>query len=561
LIQQGMGRGVLGLCPLSIMQSAWETDLFKFATHRTCAIAHSYSKEKRIKAVESDAEFVICNYDGLDIVKDAVVKGGFDLIIIDECHRGGASDESTWRDILKYFSPAVQLGLTATPKRDQNVDTYKYFGDPVYIYSLKEGINDGFLTPFKLRQITTTLDEYVYTPDDKVVEGDVQEGKRYTEAEFNRIIEIKAREEYRVKLFMSEIDQREKTLVFCATQDHALAVRDLINQNKTSTDPNYCHRVTADDGEVGEQHLRDFQDNERNSPVILTTSQKLSTGVDARNVRNIVLLRPVKSMIEFKQIIGRGTRTFDGKDFFTVYDFVKAYEHFNDPEWDGEPLPPNGGTGGGGGGTGGGGEGDDGSTGGGDPKEPTAKVVVKLADGKERKIRYIAATTYMFNGRPITAQEFMEHLFGDLGTLVTDEDDLRAIWSDPERRMSFIQRLTEMGYDNDRLEDMRRLIDAPNSDIFDVLAYIRFTLAPLARAERVAAAKAGGMDGYEAEMREFLSYVLQSYEIQGIRELEPGKLSDFLRIRYGGTNDAKRKLGSVAAIRGAFIDIQRHLFQ
>ena len=217
----------------------------------------------------------------------------------------------------------MQLGLTATPKRNENVDTYDYFGDPVFIYSLKDGINDGFLTPFKVRQISTTLDEYVYTPDDKLVEGEIEADRRYTEEDFNKIIEIKEREAHRVKLFMEQIDQREKTLVFCATQDHALAVRDLINQMKTSRDPNYCHRVTAKDGELGEQHLRDFQDNERTIPTILTTSQKLSTGVDARNIRNIVLMRPINSMIEFKQIIGRGTRLYEGKDYFTIYDFVK----------------------------------------------------------------------------------------------------------------------------------------------------------------------------------------------------------------------------------------------
>ena len=234
----------------------------------------------------------------------------------------------------------MQLGLTATPKRRDNVDTYAYFGEPVYIYSLKEGINDGFLTPFKVKQIATTLDDYVYTPDDKVVEGEVEEGKRYREPQFNRTIEIEERERYRVKLFMDQIDQREKTLVFCATQAHALLVRDLINQMKTSSDPNYCVRVTADDGALGDQWLRTFQDNEKTIPTILTTSQKLSTGVDARNVRNIVLMRPINTMIEFKQIIGRGTRLFDGKDYFTIYDFVKAYEHFNDPEWDGEPMEP-----------------------------------------------------------------------------------------------------------------------------------------------------------------------------------------------------------------------------
>jgi type I restriction enzyme R subunit len=264
----------------------------------------------------------------------------FDFIVIDECHRGGANDESTWRDILEYFAPAVQLGLTATPKRTDNVDTYNYFGEPVYVYSLKDGINDGFLTPFRVKQIQTTLDEYVYTADDTLVEGEIEAGKRYEEADFNRIIEIKEREKKRVEIFMGQINQSEKTLVFCATQAHALAVRDLINQCKRSADPNYCQRVTADDGELGEQYLRDFQDNEKAMPTILTTSQKLSTGVDARNIRNIVLMRPINSMIEFKQIIGRGTRLYDGKDYFTIYDFVKAHHHFNDEEWDGEPVAP-----------------------------------------------------------------------------------------------------------------------------------------------------------------------------------------------------------------------------
>ena len=263
-------------------------------------------------------------------------------VIIDECHRGGANDESNWRDILDYFSPAVQLGLTATPKRKDNVDTYRYFGEPVYKYSLKEGVNDGFLTPFRVKRIQTTLDEYVYTSDDEIIEGEVEEGKIYVEPDFNRIIEIKAREAKRVRIMMDEINQNDKTIIFCATQDHALAVRDLVNQYKTSKNPFYCVRVTANDGEKGEKYLRDFQDNEKTIPTILTTSQKLSTGVDAHNIRNIVLMRPINSMIEFKQIIGRGTRLFDGKDYFTIYDFVDAYHHFADPLWDGDPIdePP-----------------------------------------------------------------------------------------------------------------------------------------------------------------------------------------------------------------------------
>jgi type I restriction enzyme R subunit len=264
----------------------------------------------------------------------------FDFIIIDECHRGGAKDESSWRGILEYFSPAVQLGLTATPLRRHNADTYAYFGEPIYTYALKDGINDGFLTPFRVKQIGTTIDDYVYTVDDEIEDGDVMVGRLYEESDFNKIIEIKEREAYRVKTFMEMINQKEKTIVFCATQLHALAVRDLINQMKISTDPNYCARVTADDGKLGDQHLAAFQDNEKTIPTILTTSQKLSTGVDARNVRNIVLMRPVNTMIEFKQIIGRGTRLYDGKDYFTIYDFLRAYTHFSDPEWDGEPLEP-----------------------------------------------------------------------------------------------------------------------------------------------------------------------------------------------------------------------------
>ena len=183
----------------------------------------------------------------------------FDFIIIDECHRGGANDEGNWRGILEYFSPAVQLGLTATPKRKDNVDTYKYFGDPVYIYSLKEGINDGYLTPFKVKRIKTTLDDYIYTSDDQIIEGEVEEGKIYTEPDFNKIIEIKEREAKRVKIFLSEINQQEKAIVFCATQDHAAAVRDLVNQHKNSKEPNYCVRVTANDGALGDQYLKEFQ--------------------------------------------------------------------------------------------------------------------------------------------------------------------------------------------------------------------------------------------------------------------------------------------------------------
>ncbi len=483
----------------------------------------------------------------------------FDFIVIDECHRGGANDESNWRSILEYFSPSVQLGLTATPKRRDNVDTYAYFGEPVYTYSLKEGINDGFLTPFKVKQIATTLDDYVYTPDDKVVEGEVEEGKRYREPQFNRTIEIEERERYRVKLFMDQIDQREKTLVFCATQGHALLARDLINQMRTSGDPNYCVRVTADDGALGEQWLRTFQDNEKTIPTILTTSQKLSTGVDARNVRNIVLMRPINTMIEFKQIIGRGTRLFDGKDYFTIYDFVKAYEHFNDPEWDGEPMEPaaatprphreeRGGI-------------EDGGGGEYEPETPK-KIKIRLADGKERTIQNMMATSYWSpDGKPISANQMIEKLFGELPHFFKDEDELRRLWSKPDTRKALLQSLAERGFGQEQLSEISRMINAEKSDVFDVLAYIAFALAPITRSERVQARKGKIFTQYDGKLQAFLDFVLAQYINQGVAELDQEKLGHLLELKYHTVSDAAATLGGIPVIRDTFIGFQQYLYE
>jgi type I restriction enzyme R subunit len=493
----------------------------------------------------------------------------FDFIVVDECHRGGAKDESEWRDILTHFAPAVQMGMTATPKRKTNADTYAYFGEPVYTYALRAGIEDGYLTPFKVRQMASTIDEYVYEAGDEVLAGEIDEEKTYTEGDFGTVIMIRERELSRVREFMGQMDQRQKTLVFCATQDHAALVRDLINQEKTSTDPNYCHRVTADDGKVGEQHLRDFQDNEKTVPTILTTSQKLSTGVDARNVRHIVLMRPIRSMIEFKQIIGRGTRTYDGKDFFTVWDFVKAHEKFEDPDWDGEPLPPPDpkpprsdpapkppGE------TGGGDEGGDDGEGAEEGKSKKVVVTVKLADGKERRIRYIATTTYWSaDGKPISAAEFLQRLFGDLTKIVADEDQLRTIWSDPDTRERFITKLNELGYDESRMEDIRQLVDAPKSDLFDVLAYILYTIAPKTRSERAEQARRGPVVSASGNLKELLEGVLGAYESAGESELGSKKLGQFFISRYGSITEGKDRLGGPAMIKQAFTRLQAGIYK
>lgn len=490
----------------------------------------------------------------------------FDSIIIDECHRGGANDEGNWRGILEYFAPAVQLGLTATPKRKDNVDTYKYFGEPIYTYSLKQGVNDGFLTPFRVKRVQTTLDEYIYTSDDEVVEGEVEQGKVYEEEDFNKIIEIKVREEKRVKIVLDEIDQSQKTIIFCANQLHALVVRDLVNQNKKSKDPFYCVRVTANDGARGEERLREFQDNERTIPTILTTSQKLSTGVDARNIRNIVLMRPVNSMIEFKQIIGRGTRLFDGKEYFTIYDFVGAYKLFSDPEWDGEPISD---------------VTDEGPTPKPpappkicqvcgkspcecvivDPPPPVQKIKIKLRDGKEREIKHMISTSFWSaDGKPISIEEFMNNLFGVMPEFFQSEEELRKIWSNPTTRKKLLDALAEKGYGSDELETIQKMIDAENSDVYDVLAYISFLSQPVSREERVEKNKKDIFENLNTEQKDFITFVLAKYKEQGVEELNEEKLPVLLNLKYRSSVDAINTLGEVDSIRSLFFGFQQKLY-
>jgi len=493
----------------------------------------------------------------------------FDLIIVDECHRGGANDESSWRDVLDYFSPAVQLGLTATPKRKDNVDTYSYFGEPVYSYTLKEGINDGFLTPFKVHPIVGTMDEYLYTPGDGViVEGEPEPGRLYKEGDFNRIITIPEREQKRVQYWMDKINPKEKTIVFCGTQQHAGIVRDYINQYATkqgwSTNSSYCVRVTAKDGAAGETDLKIFQDNEKTIPTILTTSRKLSTGVDARNVRNIVLMRPCNNMIEFKQIIGRGTRIYEGKDFFTVYDFVKAHHNFADPEWDGEPLEPD--T-----------QDDTGSNGpsDGDTEKPPRpdipsdddsiakeKIVIKLSDGKTREIHHVSSVMYWSpDGKPMTAREFVERMFDDLPQFFENEDQLRDIWSDPDTREKLLADLAEAGYDEEKLDGMKDLIDAKHSDVYDVLAYVAYAAETYTRTERTISAKSAIVKAFTDDKQiEFIDFILVKYIQDGVKELSTSKMQSLIALKYNTINDASVQLGSPKAIRETFVGFQKYLY-
>lgn len=494
-------------------------------------------------------------------------KDFFDLIIIDECHRGGAKDESNWRGILEYFEPAVQLGLTATPRVDQNVNTYLYFTYHAYEYSLRQGIEDGFLTPFRHINMKSNIDDYIFSPDDEVVSGTVQQGKVYTEEDFYKgNIKIRQRDEARVKEFLEGIGETEKTLVFCATQAHAAEVRDMINAQRKKK--GYCQRVTANDGETGEQYLADFQDNEKTIPTVLTTSEKLSTGVDARNVRHIVLMRPVNSMIEFKQIIGRGTRIYDGKYYFTIWDFVHAYEKYSQPDWDGEPVCPKCAN---------------------NPctcadrkvrpytiPEREGGVVhddirevetvrpevleIKLSDHRVRRIKFVNDVMFWgADGKPISTQQFIEEMFGRLPDFFSSSEDLHKIWADPDTREALLEKLAEAGYGTDVLKDIRRIIDAEKSDLMDVLEYIAYATTPIERAER-----AERINDYyvtlNAAQKQFVEYLVRAYVRSGVDELRMDKLKTLLELKFGSVPEGISALGGVPIARQTFKDFQQHLY-
>lgn len=520
----------------------------------------------------------------------------FDFIIIDECHRGGANDESQWRELMEYFSPAYQLGLTATPRRKDNSNTYKYFGDPVYSYSLKQGIEDGFLTPFRVRISESNIDTYTYDPSDDI-EGDIDLEKIYTEKDFyNGNIEMRQRDEYRVKELLGQIKPDEKTIIFCATQIHAHIIRDMVNQHKKHPSPNYCMRVTSNDGKAGEDVLREFQNNDRLLPTILTTSQKLSTGVDARNVRNIVLFRPVNNMIEFKQIIGRGTRLFDDKYYFTIYDFVGANKNFEDAEWDGDPFCPicgnypctcnakphpepcavcgknpcicahpvcpkcgewpcvclpepckvcghlpctcPGGT-----------------------PPPRPKIVVRLSKHRELTLTTNWTEKFQFGEKLISIEEFIQVLFGRLPEFFSGQEDLHKQWQHPSTRKALLDQLEREGFPEEKLRMVQRVMGREDCDLLDVLDYLAYETTPIERARRVDLVRQDYYQTLNNLQQQFLDFLMEQYVKNGENEFTMDNLPTFLDMKYGTIPDAMRTLNmNVAAIRNQYLEFQRHLY-
>ena len=486
-------------------------------------------------------------------------KNFFDIIIIDECHRGSANDEGSWRKVLEHFDNSVHLGLTATPKREDNVDTYDYFGKPVYEYSLKEGINDGFLTPYKVKRVRTNLDEYVFKSGDKVKQGELDK-QQYDQSEFNRTIVIPERIDTLAQSILKLINPMDKTIVFCVDQEHALNMRDAINRHKSIKDMDYCVRVTSDEGQRGKDKLEQFQDNDKDIPVILTSSQMLTTGVDARNVRNIVLTRNINSMVEFKQIVGRGTRIFEGKDFFTIIDYTGATNNFYDEDWDGLPEdiddpddppqtkpgnPPKDNPGG--------------------RKKKKEKVIIKLAKGRTVDIididtRYVGA-----DGTPLSAEEFLKQLVGSLPSLYKNVEQLRQIWKNPSERAILFKELENSGFSAKNLQDLKSMMNAEDSDIFDVLAYLSFNTPMKTRKERVVKVKSKEKlfniySDYKAI--DFLNFVLERYEQDGVEELGEDKLGDLIKLSSFGTiQDAEQAFGGLHQIKQAYNDLQANIYQ
>lgn len=505
----------------------------------------------------------------------------FDLIIIDECHRWWANESWSWHEILEYFSPAVQIWLTATPKRQDNIDTYRYFWNPVYQYSLKEWINDWFLTPYKVKRIHTSIDELVLNDWDKITqwwkEISVEQTKKiYTVDQFEREIVIPERTDLIAQAILNNINTNEKTIIFCVDQAHALRMRDSINKYKTNSDIDYCVRVTSDEWQIWRWYLERFQDNDKTIPTILTSSQMLTTWVDARNIRNIVLVRNIWSMVEFKQIIWRWTRLFDWKDFFTILDFTWATNKFYDDDWDWEPEaieetnPQS--------------DESDSSFDKGaqdDPlywkgdapeeqgdfqeREPHKKIFVQLGDERVLKITDIDIRYVDENWRPITAEEFLKKLVWDLPNLYESEQQLREIWSNPDTREDLLNKLSEMWIGEKHLEKLKEMFDAQDCDIFDVLAHISFNTDLKKRIERVAHVKWTSIlfQQYEdLNAKDFLDFLLNQYAQHGVREIWKSKLNGLVSLfNRGSASEVAEYFWGSKELREAYYELQKGLYE
>ena len=509
----------------------------------------------------------------------------FDLVIVDECHRGSAREGGNWREILEWFEPAVQIGMTATPRREDNIDTYDYFGDPIYQYSLAEGIADGFLAPYRVHRIVTDYDATGWRPTKGELDRYGREipDAEYQTRDFERVVALQARTEAiaaHLNNFLRQTDRFAKTIVFCVDQEHALQMRRALaelNADVLKEHPDYVCRVTADEGDVGSSHRARFQDVETRTPTILTTSQLLTTGVDAPTCKNVVLVRTVGSMPEFKQIIGRGTRLRPdyGKLAFNIVDYTgTATEKFADPDFDGEPVEerkemidaageileqeetsP-----------------EDARDDGADYQDVKLEDRIKDPDGSDLPRKYyvddgevevIRHLVYDLDpdGRQLSCRQLTDYAGDKLRTLYPDATALRRDWLDTERRADIVTRLEERGIDLGTLAEAAR---QPAADPFDLLCHLAYH-APLRtrreRAERLHREERGFFERYGDEARQVLDALIEKYAEHGTAQF---KLPEILEVapfsEWGNVVEIAERFGGGQQLRSAVAELQRRLY-
>lgn len=506
----------------------------------------------------------------------------FDLIIVDECHRGSARDDSNWREILEWFEPATQIGMTATPRREENVDTYTYFGDPLYEYSLAQGIADGFLAPYRVHRVITDYDAAGWRPSRGELDryGREVPDNEYQTRDFERVVALRARTRAIARHladFMAETDRMAKTIVFCVDQEHALEMRQALaelNADLVRDNPDYVCRVTADEGDIGRGHLSKFQDVETDTPVILTTSQLLTTGVDAPTCKNVVLARTVGSMPEFKQIIGRGTRLRPdyGKLAFNIIDYTgTATRMFADPAFDGEPVreaesvinedgetieeheaedvaPEPGDIP----------EGPEPPLGDPEPEPGPRKFYV---DGGEVSVVRHLVYELDAEGKKLACRQLTDYTGDKVRTLYPNASELRSDWLDPERRAEIVEQLEEKGIDLDTLAEA---VGKPEADPFDLLCHLAYN-TPLRtrreRADRLLREQDAFLARFGPDARKVLDAVLEKYAEHGSAQF---KLPDILEVppfnEWGNVIEIARRFGGGKELRSAVTELQRLLY-
>ncbi len=507
----------------------------------------------------------------------------FDLIVVDECHRGSARDESNWREILEYFAPAYQLGMTATPLREDNRDTYVYFGNPLYTYSLKQGIDDGFLAPYRVHRIVTTFDAAGWRPNrgQRDVYGREIPDDQYQTKDFERVISLEARTyaiARHLTAFLKKSDRHAKTIVFCVDQEHADQMRRALNNlnadlvRDVPPGEEYVARVTSDEGQIGRGFLSKFQDPEERYPVILTTSQLLTTGVDAPTCQNVVLVRPINSMTEFKQIIGRGTRVRDdkGKFFFNILDYTgSATRLFADPDFDGEPslvseeaIDDSGNTV----------EGSELMVAEEEAPYEVGTSTPEYGDEPHEPRKYYVrggnadiATEVTYDldadGNKLRTVQITQHAAATVKTLYTDSEDLRRKWSDFEQRSAVVEKLEERGIDFDELA---ATAGKPDADPFDLLCHLAYN-APLLtrreRAEKLRRDKKDFFDQYGPEARAIIGELLDKYADHGTAQFSIPDVFEVPPIsQHGNLKEIAAKFGGTEKLVEAFSKLQEYLY-